>query len=430
MARVEFTFYGGAREFARYHGSEALIHGPAETGKSISALWKLHLCALKYAGAQIVILRKTQTSANSTIIQTWQNKVITGMVDPSAYGGGVPQWFDYHNGARVWVMGMDKPGKLLSGEFDIVYINQAEELSEGEWETIMTRTTGRAGNMPYSQTIGDCNPTYPTHWMYARNTLKMFYSRHEENPMLYNQATGKITEQGKRSLSVLDALTGVRKERLRYGRPSQAEGAVYEEWNPATHLVYEKDVPPLRRYIAAQDWGYTNAGALGIWGVNFDGSMYLVEQWYQSRRSVDWWVETVLQATRKYRLEVVVCDPAQPEFIDSYRAKGVPAVPATNAVLPGIDAVQQRIASSPPRLFVVRGSLLQTDAALVERRVPSSVEEEFPQYVWADKTGKEQPVKEHDHGMDMVRYAVMYMDGLREVQQTVHLAERVAISPY
>ena len=410
MPRVEFTFYGGAREFVRYKGAEALIHGPAETGKSISALWKLHLCALKYPKAQIVILRKTQTSANSTIVQTWQRKVILDTsADPEIYGGGVPQWFDYSNGSRVWVMGLDKPGKLLSGEFDVVYVNQAEELSEGEWETIMTRTTGRAGNMPYAQTIGDCNPSYPTHWMYQRGSLRMFYSRHEDNPTLYDPKTREITEQGARTMAVLDSLTGVRKERLRYGRPAQAEGAVYTEWDQSVHLIYADALPTPRRFIAAQDWGYTNPGVLGVWGMDGDDNMYLVAQVYQSGRTIDWWVDQAKALQQKYgRFEACACDPAEPAYIAAYRAAGISAVPADNAVLPGINAVKQRLAEK--RLFVVRDSLQSTDEALVEGRRPKCVEEEFPAYVWADKSGKETPIKEDDHGMDMVRYAVAQME--------------------
>jgi len=409
VPHIEFTFYGGAREFVRYHGTEAMLHGPAETGKTLSTLWKLHLCALKYKGAQLVILRKTQTSAHSTVVQAYLNKVLGETATAQAYGGGIPQWFDYPNGARIWVMGMDKPGKLLSGEFDLVYVNQAEELVEGDWETIMTRTTGRAGNMPYAQTIGDCNPTYPTHWMYQRKTLRMYYSRHEENPMLYDQQTGQMTAQGHRTMAVLDALTGVRKERLRYGRPAQAEGVIYDEWDPSVHLVYAEDVPPLQRYIAAADWGYANPGALGVWGLDYDDNMYLVAQVYQTGRTIDWWIEKALGLQGRYmRFEALACDPSEPAYIQQMRDAGLAAVAADNAVLPGINAVKKRLTET--RLYVVRDSLRQPDVSLAETRLPTSVEDEFPMYVWADKVGREQPIKEHDHGMDMVRYAVMQME--------------------
>jgi len=290
-----FIFYGGSRDCVKYRGSEAILHGPAETGKTISLLWKLHLCALKYKNASLVIARKTQASIYSTVLMTYQQKVLLGEPEKwgiTPYGGGKPEWFDYPNGARIWIAGLDKAGKVLSAEHDIVYVNQAEELTLEDWETITTRTTGRAGHMPYSQTIGDANPAYPTHWIYHRDSMRMFYSRHEENPVLFNQVTGAITEQGIKTISVLDALTGVRKQRLRYGQAAQAEGAIYDEWNEADHLVYESDAPTeYKRYIAALDWGYKNAGVLGVFGLTSDDDMYLVAQYYHTGKLDDWWLE-------------------------------------------------------------------------------------------------------------------------------------------
>jgi phage terminase large subunit len=408
--RVEYTFYGGACEFARYHGSEAIIHGPAETGKTLSALWKLHLCALKYPNASLVIARKTQASIYGTVLRTYTEKVLGDVSTVEAYGGGKPEWFDYANGARIWVAGLDKAGKVLSAEHDVVYVNQTEELDLADWETLTTRTTGRAGHMPYAQTIGDANPSYPSHWMYNRDSLRMFYSRHEENPTLYDPTTGEITAQGKRTMSVLDALTGVRKERLRYGKPAQAEGAVYDEWDPAVHLIYADAVPECTRHIAAQDWGYTNAGVLGVFAIDGDGRMYLVRQVYQTQRTIDWWKATALELQAEYGyFEAVACDPAEPAYIAAYQAVGLNAISADNSVLPGINAVKERLAQK--RLFVVRDSLRAVDESLANAKCPYTVEDEFPMYVWADRIGKEQPVKENDHGMDMVRYAMAYLDG-------------------
>lgn len=432
MARVEFTYYGGAREFACYHGSEALLHGAAQTGKTLSALWKLHLCALKYQDASLVILRKTQASIYATALQTYLHKVRSEDSQTSAYGGEKPEWFDYPNGARIWLAGLDKAGKVLSAEHDIIYVNQAEELTLSDWETLTTRTTGRAGHMPYSQTIGDCNPSYPAHWMYHRSSLRMFYSKHEENPTLYNPVTGEITELGKHTMSVLDALTGVRKQRLRYGLAAQAEGAIYDEWDESVHLKYAGEVPArFNRYIAGQDWGYTNAGVLGIWGVDGEGRMYLVKQVYQTGRRIDWWTELAKGIHERYGLEVIACDPSEPAYIDAFRLAGVPAIAADNAVLPGINAVKKRLAEK--RLFILRDSLESADESLAERRLPSSVQDEIPQYVWADNKAKEIPVKENDHGADMVRYSAMYLDGIKTMQETdevVELSDRVEISAF
>ena len=235
--KSDYTAYGGALSFIGYKGPEAIISGPAETGKTLGALWKLHLCASKYKNSSIVICRKTLTSTYSTVLVTFQKKVLGEETPIAVYGGEKAQWFDYPNGARIWVAGLDKPGKVLSAEHDIIFVNQAEELSLGDWEVLTTRATGRAGNMPYAQTIGDMNPAWPTHWVYQRDSLKMFYSHHRENPLLFDQETGEITAQGQRTMVVLDALTGVRRTRLRDGKAAQAEGAVYLEWNQAIHLI-------------------------------------------------------------------------------------------------------------------------------------------------------------------------------------------------
>jgi phage terminase large subunit len=229
----------------------------------------------------LVIARKTLSSTYSTVLQTFRDKVLGAdrtRWPCEAYGGEKPEWFNYRNGSRIWIAGMDKASKVLSAEHDIILAVQAEEFSLDDWETLTTRTTGRAGNMPYSQTLGDCNPAWPTHWIYNRPSLRIFYSQHSENPALFDQETGAITAQGERTMAVLQALTGVRRDRLLEGVPSRAEGVVYGTWDEKLHLKYAAAVPRLKRYVAGQDWGYTHPGVLGVWGLDWDDRMYLVAQ--------------------------------------------------------------------------------------------------------------------------------------------------------
>lgn len=421
--KADYTFYGGAREFVRYHGPEALLHGPAETGKTLAALWKLHLCACKYPKASIVICRKTLASTYSTVLQTLKNKVLGLNEDEwpcQPYGGEKPEWFDYLNGSRIWLAGLDKSSKILSAEHDLIYANQAEEFSLDDWEIITTRTTGRAGNMPYSQAIGDANPAYPQHWMYTRPSLRLFHSVHRENPTLFDPATGEITERGRRTMATLEALTGTRRKRLLDGKPAQAEGVVYDDWNEAIHLVYTDQAPEYVRYIAGQDWGFTHPGVLGVWGLDGDGRMYLVAQIFKTKQTSDWWVERAIELDREFGIEAFACGPDQPAYIEQYRQAGLNAVAAENSVLPGINAVQQRLKPAKdgrPRLFIVRDSLRYPDQDLIDQRRAHKVEDEFPSYVWANNKSKEQPVKEIDDGMDMTRYAVMHIDqGVPELE--------------
>lgn len=410
--QADFSFFGAAAQFATYQGPEAIIHGPAETGKTISALMKLHICACKYAGASIVIARKTLSSTYATVLQTFMNKVLVGNVPLKPYGGSKPEWFDYLNGSRIWMAGLDKSSKILSAEHDIIYCNQTEELSLDDWETLTTRTTGRAGNMPYAQTIGDANPSYPGHWMYKRESIKMFYSHHTDNPALYDQKTGNITDQGKKTIAILQSLTGTRRQRLYEGKPAQAEGVIYEEWNEATHYIYAEEVPMCQRFVAAQDWGYTHPGVLGVWAIDNDGRMYLVAQIYRTKKTVNWWKKRAIELNNEFGLEAIACGPDQPAYIEEYQRAGLNAIAANNAVLPGINAVQQALRPADdgkPRLYVVRDSLRFADQDLIDARRPHKIEDEFPAYVWASSKDKERPVKELDDGMDMTRYAALYV---------------------
>jgi phage terminase large subunit len=409
LTTYDFEVFGGVKEFVNYRGPEAVVHGPAQTGKTIGALYKLHIAAATYKNAQIVICRKTLSSTYSTVLQTFQDKVLRGDPRVRAYGGEKPEWFDYPTGARIWMAGLDKSSKILSAEFDVAYVNQAEELTLDDWETLTTRTTGRAGNMPYAQTIGDANPAWPQHWLYHRDSLRLFYSHHEENPALFDQVTGEMTELGRHTMAVLDALTGVRRDRLRDGRPAAAEGAIYQAWNESKHLVYADKVPICFRYIAGVDWGYRNPGALLIFAQDGrDGALYLVAQHYHAGKTDDWWLARALELHEEYGIETFACGADQPAYIDKFKAAGLNALSAFTSVEPGISAVERKIKGN--LLYVVRGSLRQADDELKRNHKPQQAQDEFAGYIWAKKG--ELPVKENDHGMDAIRYAVAYVDGL------------------
>jgi hypothetical protein len=68
-----------------------------------------------------------------------------------------------------------------------------------------------------------------------------------------------------------------------------------------------------------------------------------------------------------------------------------------------------------PRLFMLRGALVETDPKLVTAHKPTCTLEEVDGYIWQplkeNKEAKEEPLKLNDHGMDALRYGVMHEDG-------------------
>jgi len=321
------------------------------------------------------------------------------------------QVYLYDNGSQINTGGIDKPGRILSSEFDLVLCLQTEEFSEGDVEILITRLRGTA--MPYRQLLGDCNPGPPQHWIKRRSSgpaMTLLNSRHEENPLLYDNENG-WTEFGLDYIAKLDSLTGARKERLRFGRWVQSEGVVYEQYTESRHLIYQVDVPQaIHRYVAGIDWGYRNPGAMGVFAVDWEGRMYLVAQLYRTGETDDWWLERAKELYKEFKFETLQCGAEQPAYIAKFRRAGLPAVAAFTDVLPGITNVQQRFAED--RLFIVRDCLRYKDDTLSESHAPTCLEEEIPGYVWADKKAKDVPVKENDHSVDYTRYICAYVDRL------------------
>jgi PBSX family phage terminase large subunit len=424
-----FTPRGGALELWKYKGHEVVISGPAETGKTYSALNKLNALAWKYPNSQSVVIRKTLTSLYTSVLKTYKN--VLGAESPvSFYGGEKPEWADYPNGSRIFFAGMDNPQKALSSERDFIYVNQAEELALDDWETLTTRCTGRAANAPYAQIMGDCNPGPPTHWILHRPSLKIFESRHEHNPTLFDD-DGTITPRGRLTLEILDRLTGVRKERLRYGRWVQAEGAVYEEWDRAVHLIEPFPIPREWRRIRSTDFGYSNPFSTGWYAIDHDGRMYLYREIYKTQTIVDDHARRIVELSGSDRFEANIADHDAEDRATLARAvpatatrpgrPGIPTLPAYKLISPGIQAVQARLrpaGDGKPRLFIFKDALLpeDRDESLAERKMPTCMADEFEVYMWPKDSGgksvKEVPLDRDNHAMDQLRYAVGYVDKL------------------
>ena len=131
------------------------------TGKSRACLEKLHLCAQKYPRMRGLIIRKTRESLSEAALVTYEDKVLPER-SPIAEGPrrNFRQVYTYPNGSQIVVGGLDKPGKVMSTEYDMIYVQEAVELDLVDWLALTTRL--RNNVMPYQQLIADCNPDAPT----------------------------------------------------------------------------------------------------------------------------------------------------------------------------------------------------------------------------------------------------------------------------
>lgn len=433
---------GAARALRRCRDPEILLSGPAGTGKSRACLEKLHTMALANPGMRGLICRKTATSLSSTALVTWRRFVIHESLlneDVSFYGGSAqePPQYRYKNGSVIAIGGLDKIDKIMSSEYDVVYVQEATELTENDWEAITTRL--RNWQISFQQLIADCNPSYPTHWLKQRcddGKTTLFNTFHEDNPILFDSSRS-ITERGQDYISKLERLSGVRYQRLRLGNWVAAEGVIYEDFQEGVHVVDEIVAPgealdhagvPIDwpRYWSV-DFGFVNPFVLQCWARDPEGRLYLYRELYRTRTTVDVHCKNILSMVRpedkwlEPRPESIICDHDAEGRAVLERELEMSTEPAHKSVLEGIDAAQVRFKlaeDGKPRIFLLRNAIAHRDPELLESGQPTCTLEELPGYVWSDKK-KEQPIKEGDHGCDALRYVVAHLDfGIRAIYRS------------
>lgn len=416
-----FEPHGAAREILYARDPEVIVSGPAGTGKSRVILEKLHLVATKYPGCRILLCRKTRAALTESVLVTFEQEVLPPN-HPALQSGGQRlnrHSYVYPNGSELICGGLDKPNKVMSTQYDVIYCNELIEFTEHDWESLSSRN--RNFVVPYQQLIADTNPDHPRHWVKLRGDAgkcRWIESRHEDNPVYWDPRTQQPTPRGAVYFRKLDNLSGARKLRLRHGRWAAAEGVVYPEFDAAVHRIDRFAIPADWARFRVIDFGYTNPFVCAWYAVDPDGRLYRYREIYHTRRTVRTHAATIRTVEDAGEaIEACVADH-DAEDRATLEEEGIGTEAAQKAVSVGIEAVRERLkpaGDGRPRLFFLRDSLVERDPELAEAKKPTCTEEEFDSYLWAKTTEargpREEPVKLNDHGLDALRYACVYADG-------------------
>jgi len=395
--------------------SEVVISGPAGTGKSRGCLEKMHYLAEKYPTMRALIVRKTRASLTESALVTFEDKVVP-LHHPVLDGPGraYRQAYRYPNGSILVLGGLDKASRIMSTDYDLIFVQEAIELEEDDWEALTTRL--RHGVLPYQQIIADT----PMHWLKRRcdgGQTTLLQSQHQDNPQLWDGKQKCWTVRGAQYIGKLDALTGPRKDRLRYGRWIQAEGAVYDGWDRRLHLIDRFAIPADWPRFWSVDFGYTNPFVCQWWAQDYDGRLYRYREIYHSQRLVEDHAKLMLALSKdEPRPRQILCDHDAEDRATLEKHLRMETWPAKKDKSPGIQAVASRFnkaGDGRPRLFLVRDALVERDPVMVEQKKPTCTEEEIDGYVWdlANNRKKgEDPVDKDNHGLDALRYLVAFFD--------------------
>ena len=418
---IELEIRGACATLWTCRDPEIMLSGPARTGKSLGGLAYIHhhLGEL-FAGSRALIVRKTRESLTKSGLVTYDRKICHAMDGVYYFGGNKakPDAYIYPNGSELLVGGLDDINKVLSTEYDLIYVQQAEEVELSDWEALTTRLSN--GVIPYQQIIGDCNPSTQQHWILRRaaeGKLTILESKHEDNPFLYDIKRNDWTPAGKSYISKLQNLTGLLKERLYYGKWVSAEGVVYDQFRPTVHVIPSFPIPDDWARFMTIDFGFINPFVVQWWAIDKENRLYLYREYVKTQTIVADHVHEIRRLCGEERYEAIIADHDSEDRATLMR-EGFSTLPARKKVLEGIQAFARRLIPQEdgrPSIYFFRDALVSRDIHMDDKRAPIGLIEELGAYVWDSnhvkgKAEKDEPLKLNDHSCDAARYAVMYVD--------------------
>lgn len=372
--------------------------GSIRSGKTIASILRF-IIAVMYCppGGQIVMIGRTRDSVWRNVLGPLQDSGMFSTISKAIIGNyGAPTVMIL--GRVVHVLGAhdSKSEKVIRGmTVSLAYVDEVTVIGE----EFFTQLLGRM-SVPGAQLFGTTNPDSPAHWL-KRKFLdridqlpdwRRFHFQLADNPGL----TAAYVE------SISREFTGLWHRRFILGEWVQAEGAIYDMWDPARHVVTLKDLPEMERVISLGiDYGTTNPTRGLLVGLAKQ-KLWTLDEWSPPTGLTD---AAQSQALRKWMgsrhplswrdPEWVFVDPAAASFKVQLFTDGLNNVGnGANAVLPGIRTI---------------ASLLATDQLGVLGSNCPNLVEQIPGYAWDPKKtakGEDAPIKRDDHEVDAWRYAI------------------------
>ena len=385
-----------------------LLSGAVAAGKSLIGCQKAFMLNMKYPGNRGLICRKEARSLAGSTIHT----LLTQVIPPSLIvsfnqmkGELIHRTPDPNNNSTIIFSGLDKkadqsyPTKIGSTEYGWIFVDEGIELDEGDWMMLSTRLRYKIPHLTHEQNsiiprqmFTATNPDSPFHWMH-----KFFFQSKEKDrdAILTTPYDNPYLPKG--YLAALEeSLTGVSRERLLFGKWVIAEGVIYAGFDPNKHVVEPETLIPIKDYkeiIIGADSNYPLPRAAVILGVRGDGSVDVVDEFYQRNAHVEQlgqWAEGYYEEYDN--VLTLYHDPSDPVAIDKLgMVNGLVAKKAENKVVPGISEVSR---------YFDNKNLIR-----ISKKCTNLIKE-LLSYRWESNKEGDKPKKENDHAVDALRYAL------------------------
>ena len=453
-----FRVYGGMWDLWASHASVKVAGGTYDAGKTYSVCAYMDALAKKYPGARMTFVHRSLNRVHRNIIPTYEkylgykptSRDATNPTFVTRYGGEKPEFFEYPNGTRIYVNGLDQPNNLLSDFFDAGFVNQCELLPFEAWDELTARVSERAGVMPIAMLIGDCNPNAPHHWIRQQtkdDKLKYFRMSFLDNPEIIEQGSDRLkafkiafennpdpklldkvidlfSETGLRRVEKLRNLDGLRFKRGFLGVWASGEGLVFDDFEPETHIVDTTIMPNWPRYLSV-DWGFRNPASVIWWAHSPDDRLYAYKEIYKTKLTKPDLIQLIEDNCDPHedRIRHAVVDSEDQDGVEQLKRAGFRVKEPKKDRVAQIDAVKERLkkdATGQPAIFFKRDRLVHPpDEDLKDDYRPVEVTDEFLSLSYAEKLKgtrrDDEDVVGDNHGVDGTSYLVQSLGKRRSI---------------
>lgn len=178
------------------------------------------------------------------------------------------------------------------------------------------------------------------------------------------------------------------------GNFRKAEGLVFKSFDRTKHVT-EESPTSIADTIAGIDWGYTNPAASYRIRIDADKGYWIDSEYYKTGQTT----EAIVEAVKLMNPSKVYADPAEPDRCEIAKKLGLNVREVSKDIEAGIDVMQE--------LFKQNRIHISQDCKNLIYELETYHYPETKQ----GQNEKETPVKDTDHAIDCIRYAI-YMSQL------------------
>lgn len=274
-------------------------------------------------------------------------------------------------------------------EFDFIVFDEVQDYKlfwMGWMEAMRPTLTPRQGQALFMGTPKGFNHFYDLYNLQNENGNKAYQSFHftsYDNPFIPKEEIEEAKSQQTEDRFAQEYLADFRK----------TEGLVYKEFDRGRHVYSDTQVAPQASdTILGIDFGYTNPSSIIPIRIDSDNHYWITEEWYKTGQTT----EQIAEQAKLYKSTKVYADPAEPDRIEILRRSGLNVREVSKDIVAGVDRVRELFKQNRIHIAPDCKNLIHE---LETYRYP----EKKP-----DQNEQEKPVKENDHALDALRYA-LYM---------------------